>query len=70
VIGYVLYREHAAVAVPDHNRAGEPTLGKPARRVIVVFNPLPRQLEGGAFGCPTVPDTENVVPASVKGETG
>ena len=67
---YVIPRRlTVAVAVPDHNWAGEPPLGEPARRVVVVLNALPRQLEGGALGSPTVADTEDVVPTPVEGET-
>ena len=65
----MLEREHAAIAVPDHNRAGEPALGEPAGRVVVVSNPLLRQLKGGPLGSPTVANTEDVVPTPVEGET-
>jgi hypothetical protein len=57
VIGYVLDRKHAAIVVPDYNRAGEPTLVKPARRVIVVFNPLPDRARV-AGGSPKAGETD------------
>src|SRR5436190_11184021 len=68
MIGDVLHREHAAIAVADHHRSRQSAPCEPGGGEAVVLHGLRNKLEGGAFGLTRVADGEDVVATAVEGE--
>src|SRR6266581_3202678 len=66
MIGDMLHGEHAAVAVPDHDRSGKSVRKEPARRGAVVLDALARGLERTALRGAAVASAEDVVPAAIE----
>ena len=56
MVGDMLDREHAAIAVADHDRMRKAALGHPAGGIAIVGDTLGGGLERGALGGAAVAD--------------
>jgi hypothetical protein len=70
MVGDVLHREHAAIAVPDHDRIWKAALSHPARRVVVIRYSFGGRLERGTFGRAAVADRQDIMASTIEREAG